>query len=464
MKKIISVLVFLIFICSFYNVYAYSLEEYCEFSKNKKILFDKPLYDLSSNSFKLYELESGYAIYGLKENYEFFLEGSYQNNSPYFEYREEELIYLGVGEYYLKRGNKVINILDNKKELLIQDISYDVFENYNISLQSDSFPNPDVTTKNPEDFTVINSYKYFQKLKTFPYNSKGECGIIALSILLGYYDTFWNDEFIKPGFCYDASNKYNSTISLMLGKTMEINSPLSDYGLDSWEDMPGTSYGLRDYLLDKYNHQYMGGGDIWGGNPMADEELKATIYDYIDDNCSIRPHVSVSSGSLFFTHAGPKRCINEGYPTCLVLTSYSYGNGEKGGKPHVVVAYGYKDDKFLVHMGWDPGTLSYSSIVLSDLTIYGYYCLKYTGPHIHSKNMKIKYGNDIMFACACGYTYNDHAHNFIYTYNDENTHLSSCSCGFSDLEAHNWIILLENRAVPKKTKFQCTICNAIIMK
>ncbi len=72
MKKIISVLVFLIFICSFYNVYAYSLEEYCEFSKNKKILFDNPLYDLSSNSFKLYELESGYAIYGLKENYEFF--------------------------------------------------------------------------------------------------------------------------------------------------------------------------------------------------------------------------------------------------------------------------------------------------------------------------------------------------------------------------------------------------------
>ena len=143
MKKIISVLVFLIFICSFYNVYAYSLEEYCEFSKNKKILFDNPLYDLSSNSFKLYEL-----------------------------------IYLGVGEYYLKRGNKVINILDNKKELLIQDISYDVFENYNISLQSDSFPNPDVTTKNPEDFTVINSYKYFQKLKTFPYNSKGECELL----------------------------------------------------------------------------------------------------------------------------------------------------------------------------------------------------------------------------------------------------------------------------------------------
>lgn len=128
----------------------------------KKILFDKPLYDLSSNSFKLYELESGYAIYALKENYKFFLEGSYQNNSPYFDYIEEELIYLGVGEYYLKRGNKVISILDNKKEFFMQNISYDVLENYNISLQSDSFPNSNVTTKNPEDFTAINSYKYFE--------------------------------------------------------------------------------------------------------------------------------------------------------------------------------------------------------------------------------------------------------------------------------------------------------------
>lgn len=465
MRKIVSILMFLLFICSFYNVYAYSPEEYCEFSNNKKILFVKTIYDLSTNTFKLYELEGGYAIYALKENNEYFLEGSYQHNSPYFEYREEKLIYLGVGEYYIKQGNKVISILDNNKELTSQDVSYDVFENYKGSLQSDSFPNLDMTTTNSDDFIVIISHKYFENLKTFPYNSKGECGIIALSILLGYYDTFWNDEFIKPGFCYDSRNKYNSTIPLMLEKTLEIISPLSDYGYKSWGDMPGTSYGMRDYLLDKYNHQFMGGGDIWGGNPMADEELKATMSDYINDNCSnLKSYVSVSSGSLFFTHSGPKSCINEGYPTCLVLTSYSYGNGEKGGKPHVVVAYGYKDDKFLVHMGWDPGTLNYSSIVLSDLTIYGYYCLKYTGPHIHSRNMKIKLEKNIKYACSCGHTYNEHTHDFSYTYNDENTHLSSCPCGFTELDAHNWVILLGDRAIPEKAKFQCTICNAILMK
>ena len=58
---------------------------YCEFSEAQRVIKQQVLYDFGDNKFKLYELEDGYAIYSVANSIETFIEGSYEQNSPYFE-------------------------------------------------------------------------------------------------------------------------------------------------------------------------------------------------------------------------------------------------------------------------------------------------------------------------------------------------------------------------------------------
>ena len=58
---------------------------------------------------------------------------------------------------------------------------------------------------------------------------------------------------------------------------------------------------------------------------------------------------------------------------------------------------------FIAHMGWTPGTIWESEIILSQATIYGYYALEYIGEHAHSENIYMTHNNHIYNICGCGY-------------------------------------------------------------
>lgn len=101
-------------------------------------------------------------------------------------------------------------------------------------------------------------------MKYFPQNWFGECGLVALSMLLGYYDTFYNSEFITDGLTYQAriySPKSRSSSSDWVfdryeTQTLEysVQIPYRDinggfYPVSKWNDVPGTNYALRDFCL-----------------------------------------------------------------------------------------------------------------------------------------------------------------------------------------------------------------------
>ena len=206
-------------------------------------------------------------------------------------------------------------------------------------------PDPDRTYIDSNGFILINEANYFKKLKRFPKNWFGECGVIALSELLGYYDTFYNDDFIPNDLQYEA--KYYKAKETQAKGTesskMELDRVELDYlinpatipfknaeyiNFDEWSEMPGTSYAMRDYIFDNYMETYIGIGAPDIGYPMLDGELKATLKDYMNNNCSnLVSDTEFISGNILYTHQRPKEYISQGLPTLLVLESYESSIG-----------------------------------------------------------------------------------------------------------------------------------------
>ena len=179
------------------------------------------------------------------------------------------------------------------------------------------------------------------------------------------------------------------------------------YDFKEWNQMPGTTFAMRDYIFDKYMHTYLGIGSNDKGYPMLDGELNSTLKEYMKNNCSnLLEETEFEHYSLINTHKKPKEFISQGFPTILVLQKYE--SNIANGNDHDVLAYGYSGDKFLNHFGWWPDTKGSAEVVISSATIYGYFTMKYTGEHKHSSNVSMTYGNTTKYICGCGKVHESH--------------------------------------------------------
>ncbi|MDE7086943.1 MAG: hypothetical protein K2O67_02000, partial [Clostridia bacterium] len=103
--------------------------DYCEFSSTKPIVQERQLSDYNGNKFKLYELEGGYAIYSLADEQETFIEGSYETQSPYINYFDKEIKYLGPGNYFYEDHGKTFDIINQSRVTAnLQNASYQLNE------------------------------------------------------------------------------------------------------------------------------------------------------------------------------------------------------------------------------------------------------------------------------------------------------------------------------------------------
>ncbi|MDE7071448.1 MAG: C39 family peptidase [Clostridia bacterium] len=315
--------------------------------------------DFAGNQFVVYELNpGGYAIYSVNEDARVFIEGSYKTNSLFAEHYSHEIYYGGIGNYYCIEGEQIIDLVKN------EDIGYDqvigaymldysaYIERTEVEPFADFPKNPDRNkTHTVDGFTVINNDNYFRNLRYFPDNFYGTCGLVAISILLGYFDEYIDDGFI-------TNEKY--------------------------KDVEGTNNKLHDLLFDNYMHTILNIADEGKGYPMAGYEIQETMKDYLKNECSVslRNKVKHAYGSILYTHATPRKHINGGYPTIICMTSYSQTPLSSGSseKYHAVVAYGYNKakDTFLCHMGWERFDKTYTEIIVSNATIHSYYTINYT--------------------------------------------------------------------------------------
>lgn len=369
----------------------------------------KNIQDFSNNTFKLYEFSD--KAYAICTDDLIFIEGSANSRSPYYGY-ENNLYYLGPTNYFTLQDNVILHTV------LQEELDIPNNERYDVNSIIQKYENLNANTSTA---TQASSRSISQMEHLIPYHEYFEnythvestktCGITALSILLGYFDTYINDNFIPDDF--------------HITQDVNIIENFNDF-IDWFPSAITVNYSFHNLLFQNYMdyNENIAGIEGVGGYPMADMELKNTMIAYLAAETNIpSSQIIHHSGALFFTHANPRNLLDKNIPVILVLSKYPYQKDDKSSDSkkdkawHNVVAYGYnKDmDTFVVNYGWSPSNgTNYNSVILSNYTVYAYYAMEFNGEHVHSKNGIGLYtiGNLTFVFDKCGCSY--HSLNVIY--------------------------------------------------
>lgn len=277
--------------------------------EGQSVISQETITDFAGNTFKLYELSpSGYAIYSFNENASIFIEGSYATNSPYYG-ESGTKYYCGIGEYFIepvtRSANANVRHLRTDESIPKTNLTGAAFtvdaEHYikESSVQTrasnPSTPDPNKTTTY-NGFAVINDYTFFSTMTNFPQNKGGTCGLVAICMLLSYYDRFVDDGIIvDPDYVVLDSN----------GKTI------------------GTTDRFHSYLFNNCLHTSAELDLSFLGYPMGCGEIKLTITDYFNKSDLKTVGSRVTHVCSYITPKDKsKTYINGGAPVILTLLSY----------------------------------------------------------------------------------------------------------------------------------------------
>ena len=180
------------------------------------------------------------------------------------------------------------------------------------------------------DTVKIDNAFYFERLGSrHAHNADGTCTVVAAEMLLGYYDTFVNDNIVDEQYDQPAVESINSSTPTVLDF---VSSP----GVDT-----NTNSSFHDYLCDIAKNEI---GDDPRSGGMSNNNQKRLITKYLDKRgIQYKTHTSVGNMSDICSNRAKgviKDTINANRP---VIAS---------GEGHSTVAFAYNDKMVWVHTGW----------------------------------------------------------------------------------------------------------------
>lgn len=317
------------------------------------------LHDFNDNVYYLYNFKPcGYAIFEGQSMS--FIEGSFTTNSIYNNYNEEKF-YLGPQNYFIKKNQSYYHLTNNciYERSSLQPLSNEFHllitsKNSNNNKQAYFDLKDDYIQKN--NTIYIKNYQYFKNLYDFPNNVEGSCGFVALSMILGYLDTFYDDNILADHFTYQSNPKYSR------GTVDELQYFLMDYG--DYVSIPFTQIAKAATARNLYNTFFKYRVDYI---PAASRKNSFVVY---HEGPLIGNSIPLDEIKFF---------INKGKPVILIMRSYTYQETENGSDIknswHDVIAYGYSNDKFITHFGWQiDGATEY---ILNSAIIQSYIVIDY---------------------------------------------------------------------------------------
>lgn len=258
-------------------------------------------------------------------------------------------------------------------------------KSYNASMSDQSVQTLFNTLINNQSETVLNNYStvYFSHLNdNFPINSHGTCSYVGISMLLSFFDSYWDDEFIATDF--EQTTTFSSTI------TTNQNIDIPSFDTESpgvisedWDDVSGLSLSQYQNFVLTNEENYLQSYLIKLGYDMFDrycfddatnpygmtlyEQTHLTLYylTYKRNLCNSQAFVTYATD--YDQDALEEYIISrlqDGVPVMInTLTSVGY---------HSVVAYDYDSSNgtIYVHTGWkDTSGNALTHVSLSQLGV-----------------------------------------------------------------------------------------------
>lgn len=375
------------------NLIKIKMEKYTEYNGYSPVR-NKILSDFDNNIFVLTEFApTGYGIYNVVNGD--IVELSTSSNSPY-KNLDGKFYYVPLNGYYKKINNSYVNIFDNKFVSLdkINDLSnyssllheeatkhvnytnIELVKNGEFSIythESDSIYNQNnIASTSIDDLyqsaDVEVPYSWYFKLNhnSYPENTSGVCGYVALALILGYTEIFKSAGY----FSEEEASKYIVPFngSPRTGVPTITNDFLSEFGENLGGTIPGD--------LTRATNLFMEGKD-----------KVYEIYEYLWRFSTITDPIKDGVPAAYFGN----------YSDTILNT----GN-------HVTVVCGYDNDgMLLLHTGWynSPGDINnFTNIKISRLGFFkegGVFALYNKSPHDHSDYFHLSDGRK---KCGCGTT------------------------------------------------------------
>ena len=330
-----------------------------------------------------------------------------------------------------------------------------------------------------------------------PPNMDGTCTFVAMSMLLSFYDAYWNDSFVTP----DGSNNTSNNLEWQKGTYSSSRDKLyasfnANDEVDAWNNHSGTIYNFVADNKDKYLQSYL--IDMCNELPIIDEfgVLDYQVQDLLEqylyvkrgfDSTEITVNIQYERevGQETFVNT-MKEQITAGNPVIFfglsldilpeeldsdavrcgghAMIGYDVTTDVEGNDDIVLhtglngeddETYRTTDFQFLNSIIWleinenkvlhECSNYYYDLITDSNICACEVYYYTHTSHSIHPHKIFEYYNSqNHSYKCGCGYISNIQAHNFSYSNNNSVQHLKNCpDCNYYYLENHNYTIPLE---------------------
>lgn len=367
---------------------------------------------------------------------------------------------------------------------------YIIEGNSNISSRSisDGFvpitPNLPLSTHSYSTNKTFSKFYFSNLLNNLPANYDGICGYTAISMLMSYYDTYWNNNFIDNVYSnnqqtpyitdlndmvntYDSPGVRDQYISLSNYVSDNFSDAQKENGILNWIDANKNAGTFLGFLLDLsvtegiQKTNYYNTGSYLTKIGVNYDIMVGLLTEYVNtltfEDVSIIELGSLPAISNLSIRDQIIHYLNMGIPLCVGGSSYKDVNGNNSYDEdldiktgHEVVAYEYDEstNKIYCHLGWKSrmGTIragyanSYQSNFLrADLDSYfNLSIVDYCGinivnnssiAHVHNKSYNNLNSTTNLSTNVCACELDSHVHNYIYRHNNNPTnHTKHCYC------------------------------------
>lgn len=377
-----------------------------------------------------------------------------------------------------------ISFIASLISLAMSYISYNNFSNFNLDFNELDYEKEVI--KKPIENTLpielnqnnigyytsnLFTYYYFQNLyENKIQNNLGNCGYTAISMLLSYYDVYWNDNVILSKYESDITHLETFDQELTIGQ-YNSSRVIDNYNLsiDSSKDIEETNQLLHDFYDNSYNYKnnslfalllsYAHDNNIYQNNShltsfgVNADIMQVILKEYISNNSFLKNNVKLKYNEL-------KKSSYQNLRNEVIQQLKNYNPVIVAGNRHVMVAYYYDEVNDIIYgnMGWGKNNTfgNINAYTTSDngqgIYYYFYFDLnKMT--HVHSNRYWIE--DKLNSFCSCSLL--SHAHNYIYKQTDNEFHLKKCIC-FNNFtkENHNY---KNSFTFNYKEYVACSYCN-----